>query len=143
MFLFFLTGGLFLGWSLGSNDAANIFGTAVGSKMLRFRTAATIASIFIILEQWCRARNYRDIREAGTVDAIVVLSRLPSVRQSPFLHLTGINYPHQQPKPLWVQSLAEPVHRQPHRLLNSDHDLINMDCRVRYCALSFQPCCSY
>jgi len=48
MFLFFLTSGLFLGWSLGANDAANIFGSAVGSKMVRFSTAVIIASIFVI-----------------------------------------------------------------------------------------------
>lgn len=48
-FLFFLSSGLFLGWSLGANDGANIFGTAVGTKMLRFRTAAIIASFFIVL----------------------------------------------------------------------------------------------
>ncbi len=47
-YLFFLSSGLFLGWSLGANDAANIFGTAVGTKMVRFNTAAVIASIFII-----------------------------------------------------------------------------------------------
>lgn len=45
----FLTSGLFMGWSLGANDAANIFGTAVGTRMLRFMTAAIICSIFIIL----------------------------------------------------------------------------------------------
>jgi phosphate/sulfate permease/DNA-binding CsgD family transcriptional regulator len=49
MLLFFLSSGLFLGWSLGSNDAANVFGSAVGSRMLKFRTAAIIASIFVIL----------------------------------------------------------------------------------------------
>jgi len=48
MFLFFLTSGLFLGWSLGANDAANIFGSAVGSKMVKFGTAVIIASIFVI-----------------------------------------------------------------------------------------------
>jgi len=47
--LFFLSSGLFLGWSLGANDAANIFGTAVGTRMLRFKTAAIVASIFVIL----------------------------------------------------------------------------------------------
>ena len=45
----FLLGGLFLGWSLGSNDAANVFGTAVGTRMIRFKTAAIVCSIFIIL----------------------------------------------------------------------------------------------
>jgi phosphate/sulfate permease/DNA-binding CsgD family transcriptional regulator len=47
--LFYLSSGLFLGWSLGANDAANIFGTAVGSRMVKFRTAALFASIFVIL----------------------------------------------------------------------------------------------
>ena len=49
MFLFFLSSGLFLGWALGANDASNVFGTAVGSKMVRFRTAAICCSIFIVL----------------------------------------------------------------------------------------------
>lgn len=49
MFAFFLSSGLFLGWSLGANDASNVFGTAVGAKMIRFRTAAIYCSIFIIL----------------------------------------------------------------------------------------------
>jgi len=47
--LIFLSAGLFMGWSLGGNDAANIFGTAVGTKMIKFRTAAIICSIFVIL----------------------------------------------------------------------------------------------
>jgi inorganic phosphate transporter, PiT family len=49
MFAFFLSSGLFLGWSLGANDASNVFGTAVGSRMIRFRTAAICCAIFIIL----------------------------------------------------------------------------------------------
>lgn len=49
MLLIFLSSGLFLGWSLGANDAANIFGTAVGTKMIRFRTAAIICGIFVII----------------------------------------------------------------------------------------------
>lgn len=48
-FLIFISSGLFLGWSLGANDAANIFGTAVGTKMVKFKTAAIVASIFITL----------------------------------------------------------------------------------------------
>ena len=47
--LLFLTSGLFLGWALGANDAANVFGTAVGTRMVRFGTAAIICSIFVIL----------------------------------------------------------------------------------------------
>ena len=47
--LVFLSSGLFLGWSLGANDAANVFGTAVGTRMVRFTTAALICSVFVIL----------------------------------------------------------------------------------------------
>jgi inorganic phosphate transporter, PiT family len=47
--LFFLSSGLFLGWSLGANDAANVFGTAVGSRMVKFTTAAFICSFFLII----------------------------------------------------------------------------------------------
>jgi len=49
MFAFFLSSGLFLGWSLGANDASNVFGTAVGSRMIKFRTAAIYSSLFVIL----------------------------------------------------------------------------------------------
>jgi len=45
----FFSSGLFLGWSLGANDASNVFGTAVASQMIRFRTAAIYCSIFVIL----------------------------------------------------------------------------------------------
>jgi PiT family inorganic phosphate transporter len=47
--LFYLSSGLFLGWSLGANDAANVFGTAVGSRMVRFSTAALICSVFLVI----------------------------------------------------------------------------------------------
>lgn len=47
--MFSLLGGVFMGWALGANDAANVFGTAVSSKMLKFRTAAILAAIFVIL----------------------------------------------------------------------------------------------
>ena len=49
LIIFFLSSGLFLGWSLGANDAANIFGTAVGTRMIKFKTAALICSVFVIL----------------------------------------------------------------------------------------------
>jgi PiT family inorganic phosphate transporter len=48
-FFIFLSSGLFMGWSLGANDAANIFGTAVGTHMVKFRTAAIICCVFITI----------------------------------------------------------------------------------------------
>lgn len=47
--LIYLSSGLFFGWSLGANDAANIWGTAVSTKMVRFKLAAAVCCIFVIL----------------------------------------------------------------------------------------------
>lgn len=38
-----------MGWSLGANDAANLFGPMVGSGAMRFWTAALLASIFVLV----------------------------------------------------------------------------------------------
>jgi phosphate/sulfate permease/DNA-binding CsgD family transcriptional regulator len=71
MFLFFLTSGLFLGWSLGANDAANIFGSAVGSKMIKFGTAVIIASIFVIAGSVIQGSGAADtLGKLGSVNAI-------------------------------------------------------------------------
>lgn len=71
MILFFLTSGLFLGWSLGANDASNVFGSAVGSKMVSFRKAAIIASIFVILGAVIQgAGGAQTLGKLGAVNAI-------------------------------------------------------------------------
>ncbi len=44
-----LSSGVFLGWALGSNDASNVFGTAVASRMIKFWTAAVLCSVFVVL----------------------------------------------------------------------------------------------
>jgi len=49
MNILLLSSGFFLGWSLGANDGGNIFGPAVGTRMLRFKFAAILASIFIVI----------------------------------------------------------------------------------------------
>jgi PiT family inorganic phosphate transporter len=71
MILFFLTSGLFLGWSLGANDASNVFGSAVGSKMVTFRKAAVIASIAVILGAVIQgAGASQTLGKLGAVNAI-------------------------------------------------------------------------
>jgi PiT family inorganic phosphate transporter len=47
--MFSLLGGIFMGWSLGSNDASNCFGSAVASRMVRFRTAAVLCALFVLI----------------------------------------------------------------------------------------------
>jgi PiT family inorganic phosphate transporter len=44
-----LLGGAFLGWSLGANDAANCFGSAVASRMVRYWTAAALCAVFVLV----------------------------------------------------------------------------------------------
>ena len=94
MFLFFLSSGLFLGWSLGANDASNVFGTAVGSKMVRFRTAAICCSIFILLGAVISgAGASHTLGKLGSVNAIagafiVALSAATSVYS-----MTKLGYP--------------------------------------------------
>jgi PiT family inorganic phosphate transporter len=45
----FLTSGLFLGWTLGANHLANVFGTAIGTRMISWATAAVTCAIFVAL----------------------------------------------------------------------------------------------
>lgn len=71
MIWFFLLSGLFLGWSLGANDAANAFGTAVGTRMVKFRIAALIASLFVILGAVIDGGGTtQTLNELGSVNAV-------------------------------------------------------------------------
>lgn len=50
MWLYLLLGaGLFMGWSLGSVDSASAFGTAVATRVIRYRTAVIIIAIMVLL----------------------------------------------------------------------------------------------
>lgn len=71
MLFLFLASGLFLGWSLGANDAGNVFGTAVGSGMIKFRKAAIVASLFVILGATLQgAGATRTLSQLGSVNAL-------------------------------------------------------------------------
>ncbi|MEN8115445.1 MAG: inorganic phosphate transporter [Bacteroidota bacterium] len=71
MFIFFLTSGLFLGWTLGANDASNVFGSAVGSKMIKFKQAAIIASVFVILGAVLQgAGGSHTLGRLGSIDSL-------------------------------------------------------------------------
>ena len=69
--LLFLSSGLYMGWSLGANTAASIFATAVGTRMVRFRTAAVISIIFITLGSVISGAGAADtLGELGAVNAL-------------------------------------------------------------------------
>lgn len=44
-----LAGGLYLGWALGANDAANVFGTAVASRIIALRRATMLCATAVLI----------------------------------------------------------------------------------------------
>jgi PiT family inorganic phosphate transporter len=71
MILLFLSSALFLGWSLGANDAANVFGTAVATRMLRFKTAAIFCGVFVVLGAVISGAGTTDtLGQLGAVNAL-------------------------------------------------------------------------
>lgn len=50
MFIYLLLfAGLFMGWSLGTNDAANAFGTAVATRVVKYRTSIIIIAVMVMV----------------------------------------------------------------------------------------------
>ncbi|RLB08770.1 MAG: inorganic phosphate transporter [Deltaproteobacteria bacterium] len=44
-----LSSGVFMGWSLGANDSANIFGTAVATGVVKYGVAIALTAVFVML----------------------------------------------------------------------------------------------
>ncbi len=94
MFAIFLTSGLFLGWSLGANDAANVFGTAVGTRMISFRKAAIFCGIFVILGAVISgAGASRTLGELGAVNAVAGAFVVALAAAITVYWLTVLGYP--------------------------------------------------
>ncbi len=49
MIYLLLAAGIFMGWSLGTNDAANAFGTAVATRVIKYRTAIIIIASLVLV----------------------------------------------------------------------------------------------
>ncbi|MGK5091760.1 inorganic phosphate transporter [Deltaproteobacteria bacterium TL4] len=88
-----LSGG-FLGWSLGANDASNIFGTAVASKMVRFRTAAIITSVMVLLGGVVLGPNgVERIGKLGAIDSLQGAFTAALAAALTVLWMTKLNLP--------------------------------------------------
>jgi len=74
MIYLLLFGGLFMGWSLGSNDAANAFGTAVGTGMVKWRTATIIIAVMVLIGAF--------LQGSGNIDSVFELSASNEVTAS-------------------------------------------------------------
>lgn len=56
-FLLFFLPALYLGWTLGGNDAANVFGPAVTTGAVRFLMAALLAGLFVLAGALLQSQN--------------------------------------------------------------------------------------
>ena len=61
-----------MGWSLGTNDAANAFGTAVATRVVKYRTAVIIIAILVIVGAFIGGANNIDkVAELSTSNEVI------------------------------------------------------------------------
>jgi len=72
MIYLLLAAGLFMGWSLGTNDAANAFGTAVATRVVKYRTAITIIAVMVMIGAFIAgANNINKLSDMATNNAVI------------------------------------------------------------------------
>ena len=73
MWLYILLGaGIFMGWSLGTNDAANAFGTAVATGVVKYRTAVIIIAVMVILGAFLQGSlNLESVNKLAVTNAVI------------------------------------------------------------------------
>ncbi len=60
-----------MGWSLGTNDAANAFGTAVATRVVKYRTAVTIIAVMVVVGAFIGGANNIDkVAELATSNKV-------------------------------------------------------------------------
>ena len=81
MIYLLLFAGLFMGWSLGTNDAANAFGTAVATRVVSYRTAVTIIAVLVVVGAFVGGENNIDkVAELATSNE--VLASVDAVKEA-------------------------------------------------------------
>ncbi len=71
-----LLAGVFMGWSLGTNDAANAFGTAVATGVVKYRTAVTIIAVFVVLGAFISGSgNLTSVSELATSNEVMASAK--------------------------------------------------------------------
>ncbi|MDC0358411.1 anion permease [Oligoflexia bacterium] len=75
MFPLPLAGGAYLGWALGANDSANVFGTAVAARIISFRKASLLCAIAVILGAYFQGEaglhTYRELADQNLQTILV------------------------------------------------------------------------
>jgi PiT family inorganic phosphate transporter len=66
-----VSSGIFLGWSLGANDSANIFGTGVATGTVKYRTAIWLTAVFVLIGAVAEGPKCMDtINELSRIDPV-------------------------------------------------------------------------
>ena len=72
-FWFYISTALFLGWSLGSNNMSNMFGSALGMHMVSKRTARWIAFVCVILGACISGRGTtQTLQQLGAIQQLPI-----------------------------------------------------------------------
>lgn len=72
MIYLLLAAGLFMGWSLGTNDAANAFGTAVATRVVKYRHAVIIIAVLVIIGSFLGGqKNITKVSELAESNKVV------------------------------------------------------------------------
>ena len=70
-----IMGGLFLGWALGANHVANIFGTAVASRVITYRLACLLCGVGVIAGAYFQGEagiaTYRELADQTMLTILV------------------------------------------------------------------------
>ena len=77
-----ISSGIFLGWALGANDSANIFGTGVATGTVRYRTAIWLTAVFLfagaVLEGPKCMQTLGELSRLIPIEAFCVALALPA-----------------------------------------------------------------
>lgn len=78
-------GSLFLGWSLGANHSANVFGTAVSSRMVSYKLAILLTAVFVIIGSLAQGeagiRTLKDLRKKSVLTASSASPNMENLEQ--------------------------------------------------------------
>ncbi len=67
-----LAAGIFMGWSLGTNDAANAFGTAVATGVVKYRTAVIIIASLVVVGSFLMGhQNITEVASLATNNEVM------------------------------------------------------------------------
>lgn len=73
MIYLLLAAGIFMGWSLGTNDAANAFGTAVATRVVKYRTAVIVIAVFVVLGAFLMGQgNQESVNDLAVNNAVIL-----------------------------------------------------------------------